>query len=670
MNRLARSLNVAAGEGRPVVFLFIHTFFQGVVIAFYNTGANALFLEQFRDDQQFLFIEGDYRHFLPIGYIASAALGFVVANAYRKVERRTSFKHLLLGSFGFLLISVGALSVISLGEQSPLLAFVIFMWYGGTLMTLPQLVYQGLTDRFFNLRQGKRLLGMISNGGTLSNIIAYLSIPVLLSFGILELVHLFVLCAVALALWLVFLLILNRSFPEQLSARNEPAGNTANEARETQKTDDGLGLFSNRYTVLICALTILPILSLNYVDYVFLGLTQEVMTAAPAAFLGVFFGASRIVEFLFKLFVSGNLISHYGVRFTLLALPTVLAVFVSLALVAGLSMDSLSGVLGAEVLPMVFFAPVILCKVFERIIRTSINDPSVQVLYQTVPGQDRAAFRAKVTGSARQLGIALVGVTLLALAFNEGSREQSDAGVAGQVQEDRRASADQAPDEGAQDTGAHTIPVLTTLLIIVAAWIFAVRAMRRQYQVVLQELLETEAESVGSRGLLQSAETLQELRERHRDLNHDEILVSLRLMERLEPALKEDVLIKLLSHPQSETKLLAVTELGRAQVISSLDAVKALDNAAEVEEISEAARETVKELLEAKETLGSPSRHAELARSPIAHERLSAARLFGQGTNGEADHMLLALLRDHDPNVRRRLSQPPAKAATLPSGRC
>ena len=87
-----------------VLFLLGHSFFAGIVAAFYLTAALQLFIEQF---------EASIALFLPLGYIASAAVGYAVLFVYRRLEPRISFARLLVGNLSFLFISVGILGVLS-----------------------------------------------------------------------------------------------------------------------------------------------------------------------------------------------------------------------------------------------------------------------------------------------------------------------------------------------------------------------------------------------------------------------------------------------------------------------------------------------------------------------------------------------------------------------------
>lgn len=75
---LAAIFNIREGEARPLVLLLIHSFFLGITIVLYDTGASALFLETFDVDM------------LPYIYLCAAVIVPVVGIIYSKFEARVS----------------------------------------------------------------------------------------------------------------------------------------------------------------------------------------------------------------------------------------------------------------------------------------------------------------------------------------------------------------------------------------------------------------------------------------------------------------------------------------------------------------------------------------------------------------------------------------------------
>jgi len=124
------------------------------------------------------------------------------------------------------------------------------------------------------------------------------------------------------------------------------------------------------------------------------------------AFVGVFFGASAVFEFFFKTFISGRLLSKYGIKFGLLAFPIVLGFSFILASTVGIIYGAAS----------IFFSFVTLGRMFSRAIRTSFNDPATQILYQPIPKDERVVFQNKIESIPKAYASVFAGVILFAFA--------------------------------------------------------------------------------------------------------------------------------------------------------------------------------------------------------------------------------------------------------------
>lgn len=97
---LAHLLRVEAGEPRPLLLLWVHSFFSGVTVAPLFAAGNAMFLAQVGKD------------WLPHAYIASAAMAMGAAWIYNRARQRLTttrlFRRLLLTLLaGVLLLRLG-----------------------------------------------------------------------------------------------------------------------------------------------------------------------------------------------------------------------------------------------------------------------------------------------------------------------------------------------------------------------------------------------------------------------------------------------------------------------------------------------------------------------------------------------------------------------------------
>ena len=84
--RVSSALGVRAGEGTRVAALLGHSLFNGVFSAFFLTAANALFLSRFEIT------------WLPVAYIAAAAVGYLAVLAFSRFEKAFGVRALVVAN--------------------------------------------------------------------------------------------------------------------------------------------------------------------------------------------------------------------------------------------------------------------------------------------------------------------------------------------------------------------------------------------------------------------------------------------------------------------------------------------------------------------------------------------------------------------------------------------
>src|SRR5476651_204140 len=118
---------------------------------------------------------------LPYAYMAQGAVSYLVWLTYKRMERYVVFSKLFTISGVFLLISVIGLSSGYLITENKWYAFALFVWYNIFLL-LNGISFWGIATKIFDLRQAKRLFGLIGSGEILARVISFLSVPLLLTF--------------------------------------------------------------------------------------------------------------------------------------------------------------------------------------------------------------------------------------------------------------------------------------------------------------------------------------------------------------------------------------------------------------------------------------------------------------------------------------------------------
>ncbi len=382
-NRLMSLLAIEPGEGQLVLLAFAYALFGATANLLVQTASYALFLSAY-DAQS-----------LPYAYIGVSICATLASFVYLRLSDRLPLTSLLIGVPCLQLLTFIGYRIGLSFAGAGWLAFTLPIYFG-VINTLDIITLWNLLGRLFNLQQGKRLFGLITSAEHLATVtIGFLTPMVVLWVGTL---NLFLVAAAALACSLVALLAIARRYRSLLSAPPEE------EADEAQAGAGGL--LRSRYLLLIFGMFTLYILGIYFVDNIFYAQVEARYTDEDqlASFISVFFGAVGALSLAMQLFVSGRLLSHFGVRTILLITPVALSVcavlFVLLGSFAGPSAALLWIAVAANLLRMVLDAT---------------DSAAVNLLYQPLPPHQRTRAQTIVDGMLYPIGIGLAGGALLLL---------------------------------------------------------------------------------------------------------------------------------------------------------------------------------------------------------------------------------------------------------------
>lgn len=377
-------LNLKKGEGSLILLPIIYSFFTGTALAFFVTSATSLFLSSFERDM------------LPLAFIAAGILVWLSGLLYSYFQKKIKYTKVLTGGLLLLLVSVLLFFGFYIITSSIIAIFFLYAWIR-VFAYIHAITFWGLAGRIFYLRQGKRVFGLITGGEVFASILSFFSVPFLLK--IIDTQDLLFISGGALIISFFVLIFIVKKFKEKLDVKK-----TKEIIKKRQEQKGKSIFFKNRYYKLFFVIAFLPIFSQFFVDFIFQSQAKiefpvrETLTS----FVGVFFGVSAIVEFVLKTFVSGRLMNKYGVRFGLLAFPSMLAFSFVLASVFGLFYGAVS----------LFFSFVSLGRLFTRAVRTSFNDPAIQILYQPLPADERISFQNKIESGPKAFASIAAGILL------------------------------------------------------------------------------------------------------------------------------------------------------------------------------------------------------------------------------------------------------------------
>jgi hypothetical protein len=358
--------------------------------------------------------------------------------------------------------------------------------------------------------------------------------------------------------------------------------------------------------MLISLMALLPIFGYLFVNYLFLAETKREFANNPeiiARFFGIFLGFVSIVELIFKLF-SGNFLNKYGIRASLLSLPIIL-VFSSL--LAGL-FGTIYGTVG------LFFAFIALARLFERSVRGATYEPAFQLLYQPLPAEQRMPFQNQIEGIPKALGTVITGAVLLALS---------------------------------------AIPFITLVhfdyffLLVLGLWLWISMRMYNEYRSQIRSKL-TEVR-LGSK---QDTEKIVPFIEQTLSSAGPEQFEQLfALFERVEPVRLELALEGTYRSASLPVKKMLLHKIRDREFVPALDFIIPAAGEQTDEELSHLLQKTITTLKDAEDF---PFEFlVKFARSEKAETRIKVARLLGYSGRYNTYKLLINLLKDPDPAVKK-----------------
>ena len=144
------------GEEKQMLLLLGKGFFMGILLATYQIGAEALFLNVLGDE------------FLAEAFFCAGGAGIISTALFVFLQRKINFSTLIISSTFIILLFIGgarlAFEIIgydnTLSGQFQLLPFILFVMIG-PVTSITLLNFWGVFGRVFDLRQSKRIIGGI-----------------------------------------------------------------------------------------------------------------------------------------------------------------------------------------------------------------------------------------------------------------------------------------------------------------------------------------------------------------------------------------------------------------------------------------------------------------------------------------------------------------------------
>ena len=531
-----RALNVDPDELSLVRALFFHHFFQGFGIALLTIIAIDAFLKQFSGSD------------LPMVYMITAIVLLCVGRVYSYLENRLSLQKL----FPVVALAVALLAVtgwfgLKLAHTEGMNKTVQGGWLIFSLMVLYRVVYLlgslefwGLSAVVFDVRQSKRLFGLISSGYVPAKLLGYMSVSVLAPYVSND--NIFGIGAASFVISFFFL---------RWAIKKANLGDS-HEAHSHGNADSAgiiSRLFGSRFVLALALLSFVVVLVLTTIDYSFLSALKykSKKDVNFAAFLGMFFAIGQGITIFLEIFLSGRIVDRVGVRGSLLFLPIAL-LLICLALVVE---NSVWHIKYAE---FWFFGIMILtCDVLHYV----LNGPVFLAMFQPLDRHRRLQAHTVVKGLMDPLSLGFAGVVLyLLIQFQGGEEKKIPLDLLGYF-----------------------------LLGMMILWILAIVFVNRKYLEMLKQAIQNRY-LAGSQLEITDKTSIDILKNKLESDYAEEVVYTLDLLRNVDLENFHEIVVELIEHPDDDVVVHSL------QLIEEMDITEAREKLSEMIERNESGHVT------------------------------------------------------------------------------
>ncbi|MBI3179806.1 MAG: hypothetical protein HYZ27_09100, partial [Deltaproteobacteria bacterium] len=278
------------------------------------------------------------------------------------------------------------------GDHVVYWAFYIWIEILGAFLIVQ---FWSLANDIFHSRQAKRLFAVIGGGGVLANV--FIGFAISRSVRVLGTESLLYLISLFLGVSLVMVLLLGREAKAELvTAKSRVAPRMAGKPQAAQP------VFATRHVRLGAAVVVLTYLASYVLDYQFNVIVGDSIAGKDdrSAYLGNFFAVTGILGGMVQFFLTARIIERFGLLASLIILPcAMLAGSISLGLAPAMwGLWAVSFTKGSE-----------------NVLRYTINDTTLQLLYLPLPPQVRGRAKTMVDGILKPVSIGAAGILLALL---------------------------------------------------------------------------------------------------------------------------------------------------------------------------------------------------------------------------------------------------------------
>ncbi len=391
-------IRIEAGEGRAILALMAINVASGIANCLVLSAAFALFFQRFAAEQ------------LAIVYVANAGVIVAASAVFLRLSRRFAIGAALGGLSAALALLAWIVAVLLQLSAPDWLIFALPILFQ-LMFVLGNLVIWNLAGRLFDVRQGRRLFGLVNTGYWIGAVGIGLAVKLLTPLiGLAGLLWPAAAAATGAALGVAMA---TRRFRARIG--DEKPAKPGGRSPLAIALKDG-------HALLVFAVTACVWLAFYVIDNIFYERAHAIYAdpAALAGFIGFYMAANGIITIAVTAIGSGPLIQALGVPRALLVTPILLALL-CVALAA-------TGFTAGEGLLMFVLAAA--TRLADVAAMGAVNQPALNLTYQPLPAALRTGVQTLAEGIVQPLAIGVSGLLLLWLRQGLGAHSTTLAFVA------------------------------------------------------------------------------------------------------------------------------------------------------------------------------------------------------------------------------------------------
>lgn len=591
---LLGALNVKPEEQLQVALMLATGFFIGTFVATFSVTADSLFLTQLSDQ-------------LNNAFLFAGILGIVSTLLFTYFQNIVKFNNLAISCLILVIASVTIVYILYRFGDPVYHDEVLFAMYclTGPVTAVLLLCYWGIFGRLFNFKQSKRIIGWIDTGQLIAAILAFFFIPLSASFFPDTSDYLLV-CNFSIFGATICVIIISYRFP---LTKNDPA-----EFDKTVKEQTTFAkILTDKYTQMLAIFLIVSTVTYIFSQYSFQTLlnAQYPNPRDLADFLAYFNGAIYALSLIMQTFVNDKIMSNYGIRVSLFILPVIVTLFAITS--------SIAGFIGTDAF-IFFFLSVALMRLFNAMIRDSLETPVFKLLFIPLDSRYRFNIQAKLEGVINESGRFLAGSLIFGFAL---------------------------------------IPVFETywiailILLLAIAYVVIIRNLHDGYRNKIRLKLES-SEFQQDKLEIGYAQITQRLEARLNSEDASKAVFAFKLLEKINPLQNSMWVSQLLKNPQEQVQDFAQRMLNELKGLSVSDryVIRMDKNPQGTTANKNVLSKSDLQLVIASGGDVTKSRIQKLSRSPVPEDRQYSAELLLHSSGDENTSFLIELLNDPEPKVR------------------